>query len=485
MEADIGLIGLGVMGQNLARNMAGHGFNVIVHDRIQSVTDQFIKVAGAGHLITGAGTPPELAASLKLPRRILLMVKAGIPIDQLIEQLVPYLKQGDIIIDGGNSYFKDTIRRQQTLKPAGVYFLGIGISGGAAGALNGPSIMPGGPETAWNHTADLFTAIAAKVRDDLPCCRYIGPDGAGHFVKMVHNGIEYADMQLISETYFLMQRLLGMEPAEMQSVFAAWNQGDLNSYLIEITALILGKKDAVTGIPLVDLILDLAGQKGTGRWMVQEALELGSAIPTIAEAVLARCMSLVRSERITAASQLTGPAVTVFKQRDEFLVNIREALYASKICAYAQGFSMLQAASKHYCWNLNPGEIANIWRGGCIIRAQFLERIKEAFQHTPQLNNLMLDPYFKSIVLDAQSSWRKVIVSATEQGIPIPAFSSALAYYDAYRQARLPANLLQAQRDFFGAHTYERLDRPGTFHTDWAISGDEATSLKIHPDFEK
>lgn len=465
-QADIGLIGLAVMGQNLVLNMEGKGYTVAVYNRTVERTEEFVSGPAKGRKVVPARTLKDFVASLKKPRRVMVMVKAGPPVDAVIEELSPLLEPGDLIIDGGNSYFKDTIRRERELAEKGILFLGVGVSGGEEGALKGPSIMPGGPEQGWKLAGEILTAISAKVNGE-PCCTYLGPDGVGHFVKMVHNGIEYADMQLIAEAYFLMDRMLGMEPAEMSEVFAEWNKGELQSYLIEITADILRRIDEETGRPLVDLILDEAGQKGTGKWTSEEALDLGVPAPTITEAVYARYISAIKAERREAAKRLPGPEQTRRAEKAELLEAIRQALYAAKICSYAQGFAILAKAAERYGWKPDMGAIAKIWRGGCIIRAQFLDRIKEAYDAEPGLPNLMLAPYFRDVLIRSQTGWRRVVSLAAEAGIPAPGFSSALAYYDSYRHERLPANLIQAQRDYFGAHTYQRVDREGIFHTKW------------------
>jgi 6-phosphogluconate dehydrogenase len=480
VKSDIGLVGLGVMGQNLVLNIANHGYAVSVFNRTMRVVDEFMADKAQGYeLITGTHSISELVDSLRKPRRVMLMVKAGQAVDAVIEQLLPYLEPGDIILDCGNSYFKDTIRRSKTLEDRGFLYLGVGISGGEEGALKGPSIMPGGSWNAWEHVEKIFTDISAKVGKGEPCSSYLGPDGAGHFVKMVHNGIEYADMQLIAEAYSIMRNLFGMEVEEIQKVFADWSDGELNSYLIEITRDILGKKDKDTGTPMVDVIKDAAGQKGTGKWTSQEALDLGVPAPSLVHAVFARCMSALKDERLLASTMLQGPGQTkLTKVRAENISHLKAALYASKICAYAEGFALMKTASREYGWDLDSGRIALLWRGGCIIRAQFLERITDAFNRNPDLANLILDPYFKDIIMSSQESWRLVVSSAILHGIPVPAFSSALSYYDSYRAPVLPANLIQAQRDYFGAHTYERVDRAGIYHTEWLEPGDIAESLE-------
>ena len=483
MQHDIGLIGLAVMGQNLVLNMANHGFSVGVYNRTTSVTDEFVgglkgepkdKVhSGTPQRIKGYHTLEEFVASLKRPRRVMMMVKAGKPVDAVIDQLTPLLEPGDILIDGGNSYFPDTNRRSQDLQKAGFYFIGTGVSGGEEGALKGPSIMPGGHKEAWPHVKDILQSISAKVgpNNDVPCCEWVGEDGAGHYVKMVHNGIEYGDMQLICEAYFILKHSLGLSNDELYQVFKEWNEGDLESYLIEITRDIFTVKDAETGNDLVDQILDTAQQKGTGKWMSQHALDLGVPTTLVTEAVYARCLSAQKDERVRASKVLPGPSekAAAIGDRQQFIEDIRQALYASKIVSYAQGFVQLDAAAKEFGWKLNNGNIALLWRGGCIIRSRFLGDIKAAFDKNPNLENLLLDEFFTKAITKAQSGWRNVVATGARLGIPMPAFTSALSYYDGYRLARLPANLLQAQRDYFGAHTYERIDRQRgeTFHTDW------------------
>ena len=466
MQYTIGLVGLAVMGENLVLNMAGKGFPVAVYNRTVSKVDEFVAAKGQGLPIGGAHSPQELVNMLEKPRKIILMVKAGKPVDDMIAEFLPYLEQGDIIIDGGNSFFEDTRRRNKELTAKGLRFIGMGVSGGEEGALKGPSLMPGSDRSAYEDTEPIFRRIAAQVADG-PCCTYVGPDGAGHYVKMVHNGIEYGDMQLISEAYYIMKHALGLTADEMYNVFNEWNQGELDSYLIEITRDIFRQKDEVTGQPLVEVVLDKAGQKGTGKWTSQSALELGVATPTITEAVFARCMSAVKDERVVASQILIGPDAVYSGDKQAFVNAIRDALYASKICSYAQGFALLRAASEEYQWSLNYGDMALLWRGGCIIRARFLDRIKEAFTRNPALPNLMIDPYFSATLGKVQDNWRLVVKTAKELGIPTPSFSASLDYYDSYRRAVLPANLIQAQRDYFGAHTYERTDKPGTYHTEW------------------
>jgi 6-phosphogluconate dehydrogenase len=481
-KADIGLIGLAVMGENLVLNMESKGFTVAVYNRtVQKVTD-FVEGRAKGKNIIGTYSLEELVNSLEKPRKVMLMVKAGKPVDDFIAQLLPYLDVGDIIIDGGNSHFPDTIRRTKEVEEKGMLFIGTGVSGGEEGALKGPSIMPGGSYEAWPYVAPIFQTIAAKVDDGSPCCEWVGRDGAGHFVKMVHNGIEYGDMQLISEAYYILKHALGMSAKEMQSVFAEWNKGELDSYLIEITRDILSKVDKETGQPMVDMILDTAGQKGTGKWTSQAALDLGIATPTITEAVFARCISAIKEEREEASKVFKGPEIKFegdSDAREQFIEAIRQALFASKICSYAQGFAMMREASREYDWDLNFGDIALMWRGGCIIRAQFLDTIKEAFDKQPDLANLLMAPYFKEAVEKAQANWRLVVSTAINMGLPVPAFSSALSYFDSYRRVTLSANMIQAQRDYFGAHTYNRVDKPGTFHTEWLSTDDEVTSNPV------
>ncbi len=472
-KADIGVVGLAVMGENLILNMESKGFTVACFNRTVSKVDDFINGRAKNKKIIGCHSLSELADNLAKPRRIMLMVKAGQPVDDFIGTIQPYLDKGDILIDGGNSHYPDTIRRTKSLAEKGILYIGTGVSGGEEGALNGPSIMPGGNPAAWPHVEKIFKAIAAKVADGSPCCEWVGPDGAGHFVKMVHNGIEYGDMQLICEAYHIMSHGLMMTPMEMHKVFADWNKGVLDSYLIEITRDILAKNDEETGKPMVDVILDTAGQKGTGKWTSQAGLDLGIGIPQIAEAVFARCLSAIKEERVAAGARLKGPSAKFKGDKTAFIKQLHDAVYMSKICSYAQGFQLLRAASLEYKWNLNFGKIALMWRGGCIIRAQFLGKIKEAFDTNHALANLLLDPYFNDIAGKAQQSWRNVIKTAIDVGIPVPAMGTALNYYDSYRAERLPANLLQAQRDYFGAHTYERVDKPRGefFHTNWTGKG--------------
>jgi len=505
--ADVGLVGLEVMGKNLVLNMADHGFKVAVHNRSAAKVKPFLDenppgVLGPGGQLIGFHEPEDESARLKLfvqaikrPRKIILLVKAGEPTDATINKLVPLLEKGDMIIDGGNALYTDTIRREKELASKGLLFVGSGVSGGEEGARYGPSLMPGGPRESWNILKPIWEAIAAKVdpvtgkpiggaapgkpvKGGVPCTAYIGPDGSGHYVKMVHNGIEYGDMQMICEAYHLMSSIGGLSPEELSRVFARWNEGDLDSFLIEITADILRQKDPVTGKPFVDVVLDAAGQKGTGKWTSVGALDMGVPAPTVAEAVFARFLSAIKDERVAASKVLKGPAGgaggfdpigKLFKDRNDFIESVGRALYCSKICSYAQGFELMAAASDEFKWDLKFGEIAMIWRGGCIIRARFLQKIKEAYDKNPSLANLLLDPYFADTIHRSQDAWRKVCAAACMAGVPIPTLGSALCYFDSYRSARLPANLLQAQRDYFGAHTYERVDQPRGrfFHLDW------------------
>ncbi len=475
-QADIALIGLAVMGQNLILNMNDHGFTVVAFNRTVEKVDHFLANEAKGTKVLGAHSIEEMVALLKKPRRVMLMVKAGQAVDEFIEHLLPHLEPGDIIIDGGNSLFEDTIRRTKYVESKGLLYIGTGVSGGEEGARRGPSIMPGGSPAAWPHVKDIFQGIAAKV-DGAPCCDWVGEGGAGHYVKMTHNGIEYGDMQLICEAYNLMKIGLGLTPDQMREIFGEWNKGELNSYLIEITRDILAFKDA-DGQPLVDKILDTAGQKGTGKWTVISSQDLGIPITLIAEAVYARCVSAMKEERVAAAKKLKGPKPVIKGDQKKFIEAIRQALYASKIVSYAQGYMLMRAAAAEYKWNLNNGGIALMWRGGCIIRSAFLGEIKKAFDKNPKLSNLLLDPFFKKAIKDCQRSWRNVVAMAAKKGIPVPAFSTALAFYDAYRSERLPANLLQAQRDYFGAHTYERVDQPRGqfFHTNWTGHGGTTAS---------
>ncbi|AOP15725.1 Phosphogluconate dehydrogenase (NADP(+)-dependent, decarboxylating) [Bacillus licheniformis] len=465
-KQQIGVVGLAVMGKNLALNIESRGFSVSVYNRSSEKTEEFLKEA-EGKNVVGTYSIEEFVESLEKPRKILLMVKAGTPTDATIQSLLPHLEKGDILIDGGNTYYKDTQRRNRELAESGIHFIGTGVSGGEEGALKGPSIMPGGQKEAHELVKPILEAISAKV-DGEPCTTYIGPDGAGHYVKMVHNGIEYGDMQLISESYFILKHIVGLSSDELHEVFSEWNKGELDSYLIEITADIFTKKDEETGKPLVDVILDKAGQKGTGKWTSQSALDLGVPLPIITESVFARFISSMKEERVKASKLLAGPeAKPAAENKEELIEAVRKALFMSKICSYAQGFAQMKAASEEYGWDLKYGDIAMIFRRGCIIRAAFLQKIKEAYDRDPELDNLLLDPYFKNIVESYQGALRKTISLAVEQGIPVPCFSSALAYFDSYRTATLPANLIQAQRDYFGAHTYERTDKEGIFHTEW------------------
>jgi 6-phosphogluconate dehydrogenase len=474
---DIGLIGLAVMGQNLVLNMNDHGYRVAVFNRTVSKVDDFINNEAKGTQVMGAHSIEEFVAALKKPRRAMLMVKAGDTVDQMIEQILPHLEAGDIIIDGGNSHYPDTNRRTKDLAEKGILFVGTGVSGGEEGARHGPSIMPGGNPAAWPYVKEIFQAIAAKVEDGTPCCDWVGENGAGHYVKMVHNGIEYGDMQLICEAYQLLKDGLGLDAEELRDVFADWNKGELDSYLIEITSEIFGKKDD-DGVPMVDKILDTAGQKGTGKWTAISALDLGMPLTLIGEAVFARCISALKDERVAASKVLDGPKRTPEEDRKTFIEDVRRALYCSKMISYAQGYMLLREAAKDEGWNLNFGGIALMWRGGCIIRSRFLGEIKIAYDKNPKLTNLLMDDFFSNVLVNYQESWRRAIIQAIQFGVPTPAFSTALSFYDGYRTARLPANLLQAQRDFFGAHTYERVDKPRGqfFHTNWTGHGGRVAS---------
>ena len=476
-KADIGLVGLAVMGENLVLNMESHGFTVAVYNRTVEKVDNFINGRGKGKKLVGAHTIEELTASLAKPRKVMLMVKAGKAVDDFIELLIPHLENGDIIIDGGNSHFPDTIRRTKYLEEKGLLYIGTGVSGGEEGALLGPSIMPGGSPKAWEYVKPIFQAIAAKVSDGTPCCDWVGENGAGHFVKMVHNGIEYGDMQLICEAYQIMKDLLGMSADEMHEVFKEWNASELESYLIEITRDILAVKDEDGG-PLVDKILDTAGQKGTGKWTVLASLDTGTPLTLIGEAVYARALSAMKDDRVEASKVLSGPTPKFEGDKKQFIEDLKKALFASKIVSYAQGYVLMRYAAKEFGWNLNNGGIALMWRGGCIIRSVFLGKIKEAFDKNPNLTNLLLDPFFKETIETSQAAWRKVVATAALNGIWVPALSTALNYFDGYRNGRLPANLLQAQRDYFGAHTYERTDKPRGefFHTNWTGRGGTTAS---------
>jgi 6-phosphogluconate dehydrogenase len=480
-QCDIGLIGLAVMGENLVLNMESKGFSVAVFNRTTEVTDKFATGRAKGKNIQPAGTMQEFVGALKRPRKAMIMVKAGAPVDSVIGQLAPLLEKGDVIIDGGNSLFTDTQRRCKELEGKGIHFVGCGVSGGEEGALKGPSLMPGGSRESWEMISPIFRKIAAQV-DGEPCCRYMGPDGAGHYVKMVHNGIEYGDIQLICESYAILKDALEMNGSQLAEIFAEWNKGELDSYLIEITSQIFRKIDPDTGMPLVDMILDKAGQKGTGIWTLQSAIRQSVVISTINAAVEARVVSSRKEERVAASKILPQPKVRKFKGNQARLVNaVRDALYASKIVSYTQGMELLRSGSTEYKWNLSLGDIATIWRGGCIIRAIFLNRIVQAYRRDPALHNLLLDRYFTRIIKKAQRNWRVAVSTAIKQGIAVPSFSASLAYFDSYRQARLPANLLQAQRDFFGAHTYERVDKPGVFHTEWLESDQQPPQKPTEP----
>ena len=480
-KSDIGLIGLAVMGENLALNMESKGFTVSVYNRTvkgieEGVVERFVNGRGKGKNFIGNSDLKEFVNSIEQPRKIMMMVKAGKAVDELIDQLIPHLDADDILIDGGNTHYPDTNRRTAYLERKGFRFIGTGVSGGEEGALKGPSIMPGGSPSAWAEVKPVFQAISAKIDGDIPCCDWVGENGAGHFVKMVHNGIEYGDMQLICEAYQVMKEMLGMSADEMHEVFADWNKGDLDSYLIEITSEILGYKE--NGEPLVEKILDTAGQKGTGKWTGVTALELGVPLTLIGEAVFSRCLSAQKEERVSASKVLNGPKVSFTGDKKALINDIKDALFASKIVSYAQGYVLMREAAKEFGWKLNYGGIALMWRGGCIIRSAFLGKIKEAFDNNPEITNLLLDPYFKEKVEAAQAGWRRVIGAAVVNGIPTPALSTALSYFDGYRSERLPANLLQAQRDYFGAHTYERLDKPRGefFHTNWTGRGGDTSS---------
>jgi 6-phosphogluconate dehydrogenase len=475
-KADIGLIGLAVMGENLVLNMESKGFTVAVYNRSVDKVDKFMAGRGAGKNFIGCHSIAEMCQNLERPRKVMMLVKAGSPVDDFIEQIIPHLEAGDIIIDGGNSHFPDTIRRTKYVESKGLLFIGTGVSGGEEGALLGPSMMPGGSPAAWPAVKTIFQAVAAKV-DGEPCCDWVGENGAGHFVKMVHNGIEYGDMQIICEAYQIMKELLGMTADEMHETFAEWNKGDLDSYLVEITRDILGFKDE-NGDPLVEKILDTAGQKGTGKWTGVAALDLGIPLTLIGESVFARCLSAQKDLRVKASKVLHGPEKKFTGDRAQFLSDLKDALFGAKIISYAQGYDLMGEAAKEYKWNLNNGGIALMWRGGCIIRSVFLGKIKEAFEKNPGLEHLLLDNYFNDTVTKAQEGWRRVVATAFTQGIPIPCLATALTYFDGFRSERLPANLLQAQRDYFGAHTYERLDKPRGefFHTNWTGRGGDTAS---------
>ncbi len=462
----IGLTGLAVMGQNLARNIARNGFAIAVHNRTVETTHKFIAEHGHEGAFVGCDDLHSFVEAIEKPRTIMMMVKAGKPVDDVIEGLKPYLAKGDLLIDGGNSFFKDTARRAAQLESEGFLYIGTGVSGGEEGALNGPAIMPGGKREAYERVAPILTKMAAQV-DGTPCCAYIGEGAAGHYVKMVHNGIEYADMQLIAEAYDLLKSAVGLSNEQIGETFAQWNEGELGSYLIEITAQIFRTRDPETGGYLVDAVLDRAGQKGTGKWTSDSALELGVPVTAITEAVFARCLSAMKAQRVAASKVLMGPSSSFGGSQKDWIGAVRDALYASKVVAYAQGFDLMRVADAEYGWALKPGEISTIWRGGCIIRAVFLNRIKEAYDADSSLSNLLLAPFFRDVIGRTQANWRRVVSAAIQSGVPVPAFSAALAYYDGYRRERLPANLLQAQRDLFGAHTYERVDKPGVYHSQW------------------
>ncbi|MDN3506843.1 MAG: decarboxylating NADP(+)-dependent phosphogluconate dehydrogenase [Simkaniaceae bacterium] len=477
-EADFGLIGLAVMGQNLVLNINDHGWKVAVFNRTVSKVDDFLAGPAKNTKVVGTHSLEEFFKTLKRPRKVMLMVKAGKPVDMLIEECLPFLEKGDIIIDGGNSHYPDTERRVEALKEKGILYMGAGVSGGEEGARHGPSIMPGGNPDAWPEVKEILQGISAKAEEDgLPCCDWVGNGGAGHYVKMVHNGIEYGDMQLICEAFHLLTSVLGLNYTEIQEIFAEWNKGQLHSYLIEITSSILGHKES-DGTPTIDKILDVAGQKGTGKWTGISALDIGLPVTLIGEAVFARCLSSLKEERTSASKVYVAPKITFTGDKKQFIEDVRNALYASKIISYAQGFMLMRSAAKEFDWELNYGSIALMWRAGCIIRSRFLNDIKKAYDKDPKLENLLFDDFFKQEVTNAESSWRRVVATAVESGIPVPCFSTALAFFDGYRTERLPANLLQAQRDFFGAHTYERVDQPRGkfFHTNWTGTGGDITS---------
>lgn len=475
--ADIGLIGLAVMGENLVLNMESKGFTVAVYNRTTSKVDDFVNGRGTGKNFIPAHSIEEFVSKLERPRKAMMLVKAGQPVDDLIEQLIPHLEPGDIIIDGGNSLFTDTIRRTQYVESKGLLYIGTGVSGGEEGALKGPSMMPGGSPDAWPHVKEIFQAVAAKVDDGTPCCDWVGENGAGHYVKMIHNGIEYGDMQIINEAYHIMKDLLGMSADEQHEVFKKWNTEELDSYLIEITRDILAFKDE-DGLPMLEKILDKAGQKGTGKWTVVSALDNGIPLTLIAESVFSRCLSAQKDLRVEASKVLNGPTPKFEGDKQQFINDLKQAIYAAKIISYAQGYDLMMAAAKEHNWNLNLGGIALMWRGGCIIRSAFLGDIKKAFDNNPNLKNLLMDPFFTEKITAAQEGWRRICAAAISNGIPVPAISSALSYFDGFRSERLPANLLQAQRDYFGAHTYERIDRPRGefFHTNWTGEGGDTTS---------
>ena len=476
-KADIGLIGLAVMGQNVVLNMNDHGYTVAVYNRTTSKVDEFLANEAKGTKIIGTHSIEEFVSTLKRPRRVFLLVKAGKPVDEFIDQIVPHLEKGDIVIDGGNSHFPDTIRRTKALEEKGLLYIGTGVSGGEEGARRGPSIMPGGSPSAWPAVKEIFQAICAKTPEGEPCCDWVGEDGAGHYVKMVHNGIEYGDMQLIGEAYHLMKEGLGLGNQEMHDIFAKWNEGELDSFLIEITRDILGTKDE-KGNYVLDQILDTAGQKGTGKWTGVSALEMGVPMTLVTEAVFSRCVSALKDERVAASKVIKGPAAKFEGDKKQFVEDIGKAMYASKIVSYAQGYMLMREAAKEYKWNINYGGVALMWRGGCIIRSRFLGKIRDAFAKNPSLNNLLLDDFFRANIEGSQASWRRVVAGAVQMGIPVPAMAAALTFFDGYRHAWLPANMTQAQRDYFGAHTYERVDKPRGefFHTNWTGRGGRVAS---------